>query len=126
MCSSSRQEPLQTAALRHDLERFHGKAATELSLRSLVEMGFTDTQADDIYEDVSKLRGSAAAHTLSTLTTLINTGFTASSVLKLLKKCPQLYTIKESQLQQRIAYLRKLGLLEGDCAAVYPNALKGG
>lgn len=77
-------------------------------------MGFTDTQAEQIYEDVFKVKGgSVAKHTLSTLTALSVLGLTPSSVLKLLQKCPQVYTIKEAQLQQRIDNLRKLGLVEG-------------
>ena len=78
-------------------------------------MGFTDTQAEQIYESVSKARGgSAAKHALSSLTALFVLGLNPSSVLKILEKCPELYTVKESQLQQRIGNLRKLGLVEGE------------
>lgn len=79
-------------------------------------MGFTDSQAQRIYEDTSKLRGGSAAckHALSTLTALFVLGLNPSSVLKLLEKCPELYTVRESLLQQRIGNLRKLGLVEGE------------
>ncbi|XP_056246415.1 transcription termination factor 4, mitochondrial isoform X2 [Seriola aureovittata] len=90
-------------------------------------MGFTDTQAEQIYEAVCKVRGgSAAKHALSTLAALFVLGLSPSSVLKLLQKCPQLYTVKESQLQQRIENLRKLGLVEGSLqrvVAYYPQIL---
>lgn len=77
-------------------------------------MGFTDTQAEQLHDTVSKLRGgSAAKHVLSTLTALFALGLNPSSVLKLLDKCPELYSVKEPQLQQRIDNLRKLGLGEG-------------
>ncbi|KAJ0011660.1 hypothetical protein NQD34_012635 [Periophthalmus magnuspinnatus] len=91
----------------------------ELSLRGLLDMGFTDTQAEHIYDTVGKSRGeSTAKHTLSTLSALIVLGLNPSSVLKLLEKCPELYSIKEAQLQQRIANLRKLGLVEGSLQRV--------
>ncbi|KAM3604118.1 uncharacterized protein V6R79_006659 [Siganus canaliculatus] len=90
-------------------------------------MGFTDTQAEHIYDAVSKVRGgSAAKHAVSTLTALFVLGLNPSSVLKLLEKCPELYTIKESQFSQRISNLRKLGLVEGSLqrvVAYYPQIL---
>lgn len=91
------------------------KPVPELSLRSLVGMGFTETQAEQIYDAVSKARGGRASkHALSTLSVLFVLGLNPSSVLKLLEKCPELYTVKETQLQQRIDNLRKLGLVEGE------------
>uniref|UniRef100_A0AAV2JUN4 Mitochondrial transcription termination factor 4 n=1 Tax=Knipowitschia caucasica TaxID=637954 RepID=A0AAV2JUN4_KNICA len=93
--------------------------SAELSLRGLLDMGFTDTQAEHIYETVYKSRGgNTAKNTLCTLSTLIVLGLNPSSVLKLLEKCPELYTVKEARLQQRIANLRKLGLLEGSLQRV--------
>ncbi|XP_055007727.1 transcription termination factor 4, mitochondrial isoform X2 [Boleophthalmus pectinirostris] len=91
----------------------------QISVRGLLDMGFTDTQAEHIYETVGKSRGeSTAKHTLSTLSALIVLGLNPTSVLKLLEKCPELYSIKEAQLQQRISNLRKLGLLEGSLQRV--------
>ncbi|KAK7945690.1 hypothetical protein WMY93_001418 [Mugilogobius chulae] len=91
----------------------------ELSMRGLLDMGFTDTQAEHIYDAVGKSkREDITKHTLSTLSTLIILGLNPSSVLKLLEKCPELYTVKETQLQQRIANLRKKGLLEGSLQRV--------
>ncbi|CAG07690.1 unnamed protein product [Tetraodon nigroviridis] len=49
-----------------------------------------------------------------------------ASVLKVIEKCPELYTVKEAQLQQRITNLRKLGLVEGSLQRVvvhYPQIL---
>ncbi|XP_076600398.1 transcription termination factor 4, mitochondrial isoform X1 [Chaetodon auriga] len=127
MCSSTSQSTLHSTHHSHELSRLSGTPDTGLSVCSLVEMGFTDTQAEQIYEDVSKIRGgSAATHALSTLTALFVLGLNPSSVLKLLNKCPELYTVKESQIQQRIANLRKLGLGEGSLQRVvahYPQIL---
>ncbi|XP_077371616.1 transcription termination factor 4, mitochondrial [Festucalex cinctus] len=89
-------------------------ADPELSVPSLLDMGFTPSQAEELYDSVCKAKGgSAATHCLPTLTLLFMLGLNPSSVLKLLTKCPDLYVIKESLLQQRISNLRKLGLVEG-------------
>jgi len=89
---------------------------TELLVRSLLDMGFTDTQAELLNDTVSKAKGSAAAaqQTLSALTALLVLGLNPSSVLKVLEKCPELYHVKESEFNQRINNLRKLGLVEGE------------
>ncbi|XP_068594329.1 transcription termination factor 4, mitochondrial [Cebidichthys violaceus] len=111
----------------HELGPQPREPVPQPSLRSLVDMGFTDSQAEQIHEATSKLRGgSAAHHALSTLTALFVLGLNPSSVLKLLEKCPELYTVKDSQLQQRIGNMRKLGLVEGSLQRVvshYPQIL---
>lgn len=98
----------------------HNQATSEeLSVRSLLDMGFSDSQVEHIYETISKSRGgSIAKHASSTLSTLIMLGLNPSSVLKLVDKCPELYNIKDSLLQQRIGNLRKLGLVEGSLQRV--------
>lgn len=119
-CSSIRQN-------NHNVSRVSEKPVTELSLQSLVDMGFTDTQAEQLYEAVSNVRGgSKARHALSTLTALFVLGLNPSSVEKLLQKCPELCTVKETQLQQRIGNLRKMGFVEGSLQRVvahYPQIL---
>lgn len=87
---------------------------SELSLSSVVEMGFTESQAERIYAVVSEFRGSNHKHALSALSALFVLGLNAASVLKVLEKCPELFTVKEAQLQQRITNLRKLGFVEGE------------
>ncbi|XP_061776144.1 transcription termination factor 4, mitochondrial isoform X1 [Nerophis ophidion] len=97
---------------------------TELSLQCLSDMGFTVSQAEEIYESVTN--PATAKHCSSTLTALFVLGLNPSSVVKLLSKCPELYTTKESLLQQRISNLRKLGLREGSLQRVvahYPAIL---
>lgn len=85
-------------------------------------MGFTETQAEHVHDTVSRFRGgSAAKRALSTLTALFVLGLNPSSVLKLLEKCPDLYAVKESQLEQRIGNLRKLGLVEGGIMLLWCN-----
>ncbi|KAM9349810.1 transcription termination factor 4, mitochondrial [Symphorus nematophorus] len=126
-CSSTNHSTLPSMQHTHELSPVSRRSVTELSLRSLADMGFTDPQAEQIYDAVSKLtRGGAAKHALTTLTALFVLGLNPSSVLKLLEKCPELYTVKESQLQQRIGNLRKLGLVEGSLqrvVAYYPQIL---
>uniref|UniRef100_H3C260 Mitochondrial transcription termination factor 4 n=1 Tax=Tetraodon nigroviridis TaxID=99883 RepID=H3C260_TETNG len=98
---------------------------SELALSSVVEMGFTDSQAEQICA-LSRFRGSNPKHALSTLTALFVLGLNPASVLKVIEKCPELYTVKEAQLQQRITNLRKLGLVEGSLQRVvvhYPQIL---
>ncbi|XP_029380789.1 transcription termination factor 4, mitochondrial isoform X2 [Echeneis naucrates] len=127
-CSVRRPELLCPSASRSfSLDRAPEKPVTEPSLQSLVDMGFTCTQAERIYESLSKVRrGGAAKNATSTLTALIVLGFNPASVLKVTETCPQLYTVREAQLQQRIDNLRKLGLVEGSLqrmVAHYPQIL---
>lgn len=88
---------------------------TKLSVSSLLDMGFTDSQAKHLYDSVSGMKGrKSGKQVLSTLTVLFVLGLNPSSVQHLLDKCPELYTVNDTQLQQRIALLRKLGLVEGE------------
>lgn len=93
----------------------------------LGEMGFTAMEAEQVLQAVSSRGGSAAKHCLSTVTGLIILGVNPSTVMKMLQKCPQLYTLKEADLQQRILNLRKLGLIEGEyrkcCCVLYTRGL---
>ncbi|KAK0131018.1 Transcription termination factor 4, mitochondrial [Merluccius polli] len=129
-------KPSSSSSTDHSLkpsQHDHGKSypgqpvARELSVRSFLDMGFTDTQAELLHDTVSKAKGSAAAQqTLTSLTALFVLGLNPSSVLKVLEKCPELHHIKESQLTQRINHLRKLGLVEGSLQRVvahYPQIL---
>lgn len=90
-------------------------------------MGFTDTQAEQVYETVTKGRGGHTDdYALATLTALFVLGLNPSTVLKVLEKCPELYKVKGTQFQQRITNLRKVGLLEGSLQRVvshYPQIL---
>ena len=81
-------------------------------------MGFTDTQAEQVCDAVTKSRGHSD-NALSTLTTLFVLGLNPSSVLKVLEKCPDLYKVNGTQFNQRIINLRKLGLLEGEGVHFY-------
>uniref|UniRef100_A0A672F579 Mitochondrial transcription termination factor 4 n=1 Tax=Salarias fasciatus TaxID=181472 RepID=A0A672F579_SALFA len=102
-------------------------SVSEPSLHSLAELGFTEAQAGQIHQAVSSLKKRGAGRdVLSSLTVMLVLGFNCSSVLKLLEKCPELCTVKEAQLQQRINNLRKLGLIEGSLqrtVAHYPDVL---
>lgn len=78
-------------------------------------MGFTEYQAEQLYDSVSRMKGgNAAKHVLSTLSVLFVLGLNPTTVHKLLDKCPELYTVKDVQLQQRITQLRHLGFVEGE------------
>ncbi|XP_019955135.2 transcription termination factor 4, mitochondrial [Paralichthys olivaceus] len=126
-CSSSSRSPLQSSHHNHRASLVSETPATELTPQALADMGFTETQAGQMFETVSRVRGGRAArHALSTLTALLALGLNPSSVLKLLQKCPEVCTTMESQLQQRIGNLRKLGLVEGSLQRVvahYPQIL---
>lgn len=114
-CSSDIQTTELSAGTNHEPRPPPGTPAPGLSVQSLRNMGFTDIQAELMWESVLKVRGgSVTKHALSTLTALFGLGLNTSSVLKLLQKCPELSTIKESQLQQRIGNLRKVGFVEGE------------
>lgn len=114
LCSSTSQSPLQSALHNHKPAAFPRQPVTELSRCALLDMGFTDIQAEEVYETVSKAKGAnASKHALSTLTALFVLGLNPSTVLKMLQKSPELYSVKDSQLHQRIGNLRKLGLVEG-------------
>ncbi|XP_077579856.1 transcription termination factor 4, mitochondrial [Stigmatopora nigra] len=105
----------------------HRTTSPELPLSSLLDMGFTPPQAEEIYQSLSKVRnGSATKNRSSTLMVLFMLGFNPSSVGKILTKCPDLYNIDQSLLKQRIDNLRKLGLVEGSLQRVvshYPAIL---
>ncbi|KAI5615328.1 transcription termination factor 4, mitochondrial [Silurus asotus] len=86
-------------------------------------MGFSEKQAVMVYDAANKNR---CKHDLPVLTVLFSLGLNPGTVLKVLEKCPELYSLKEAQLQQRVLNLRKLGLLEGSLQRVislYPRIL---
>lgn len=112
LCHPTNHEPLQPMQNKQGLGLLSNKS--ELSLTSVVEMGFTESQAEHICAVVSEFRGSHSKHSSSTLTALFGLGLNPASVFKMLEKCPELYTVNEAQLQQRIANLRKFGFVEGE------------
>ncbi|XP_010892897.1 transcription termination factor 4, mitochondrial [Esox lucius] len=98
----------------------------ELSLQALLDMGFTDTQADQMLEQATQGRAGQSEHATSTLMVLFVLGFKPSNVLKVLEKCPELFCVKGTHLEQRMDNLRRLGLLEGGLQRVvihYPQIL---
>lgn len=105
LCSSQLDPPQSTSALTVQHDR------RELIMQSLAEMGFSESQAKMVYEAANKTR---CKHDLPVLTVLFSLGLNPDTVLKILEKCPELYSHKEAQLQQRVMNLRKLGLLEGE------------
>lgn len=105
LCSSQLVPPLSTPA--QSVQR----GRRELTVQSLTEMGFSESQAEMVYEAADKNR---CKHDTPVLTVLFGLGLNPGSVLKVLEKCPELYSLKETQLQQRVMNLRKLGLLEGE------------
>lgn len=86
----------------------------ELSLRTLLDLGFTETQAEQISEGAAKSRGRrSVTHDTCTITALLALGLNSSSVVKIFDKCPALYTEKGEVVQQRIQNLWKHGVVEG-------------
>uniref|UniRef100_A0A4W5KI75 Mitochondrial transcription termination factor 4 n=1 Tax=Hucho hucho TaxID=62062 RepID=A0A4W5KI75_9TELE len=116
----------QTLHQHTDLSQLQLQPGRELSIQALLDMGFTDTQADQLLEAATKGRGGQSEHASSTLMALFVLGLNPSSVLKVLEKCPELFYVKGTQLQQRMDNLRRLGLLEGSLQRVvshYPQIL---
>lgn len=112
LCSTHNQT--STLHQHTDLSQLQLQPCRELSIRALLDMGFTDTQADQLLEAANKGRGGQSEHASSTLMALFVLGLNPSSVLKVLEKCPELFYVKGTQLQQRMDNLRRLGLLEGE------------
>ncbi|KAM9845096.1 transcription termination factor 4, mitochondrial [Aulostomus maculatus] len=120
LCSSSNQNNLLPSQPSQE-------PSSLLLLPRIKELGFTDTQAEQIYEYVNKARtGRAVERCVPTLTTLLVLGLSPSRMMNVLKKCPEIFTIQESLIQQRLSNLRKLGLVEGSLQRVvvhYPIIL---
>ncbi|XP_038817859.1 transcription termination factor 4, mitochondrial [Salvelinus namaycush] len=124
LCSTHNQT--STLHQHTDLSQLQLQPGRELSIRALLDMGFTDTQADQLLEAATKGRGGQSEYACSTLMALFVLGLNPSSVLKVLEKCPELFYVKGTQLQQRMDNLRRLGLLEGSLQRVvshYPQIL---
>ncbi|KAM9460519.1 transcription termination factor 4, mitochondrial [Salvelinus alpinus] len=124
LCSTHNQT--STLHQHTDLSQLQLQPGRELSIRALLDMGFTDTQADQLLEAATKGRGGQSEYASSTLMALFVLGLNPSSVLKVLEKCPELFYVKGTQLQQRMDNLRRLGLLEGSLQRVvshYPQIL---
>ncbi|XP_066508796.1 transcription termination factor 4, mitochondrial-like [Hoplias malabaricus] len=93
-------------------------SAKDPTTQPLTEMGFSETEAQVVYDSVGKNR---CQNYPPIVTDLIALGLKPSSVIKILEKNPELYVVKAAQLQQRIINLRKLGLLEGSLQKVIKN-----
>ncbi|XP_026781398.3 transcription termination factor 4, mitochondrial [Pangasianodon hypophthalmus] len=116
LCSSQLVPPLSPGSSPAQTVQ-HGRR--ELTIQSLAEMGFSESQAEMVYEAANKTR---CKHDVPVLTVLFSLGLN----LEILEKCPELYSLNEAQLQQRVLNLRKLGLLEGSLQRVishYPRIL---
>ncbi|XP_067308732.1 transcription termination factor 4, mitochondrial [Pseudorasbora parva] len=96
---------------------------TQLTLSSLLEMGFSETQAEKMHEGATKSRGK---HVPSVLTALFLLGLNPSRILKIMQKCPEVYSLKAADLHQRLDHLRKMGLVEGSLQRMishYPKVM---
>ncbi|KAF4117681.1 transcription termination factor 4, mitochondrial [Onychostoma macrolepis] len=99
------------------------RSGNQPTLCSLVEMGFSETQAKELHEGATKNRGK---HFPSVLTALLLLGLNPSTILKIMHKCPEVYSVKGADLQQRIDHLRKMGLVEGSLQRMishYPKVM---
>uniref|UniRef100_A0A672RR71 Mitochondrial transcription termination factor 4 n=1 Tax=Sinocyclocheilus grahami TaxID=75366 RepID=A0A672RR71_SINGR len=86
---STQQEPHQ-ANPSHTSQVTHSPG-NQLTLCSLLEMGFSETQAKEMHEGAMKSRGK---HVPSVLTALLLLGLNPSSILKIMQKCPEVYSLK--------------------------------
>ncbi|XP_023674328.2 transcription termination factor 4, mitochondrial [Paramormyrops kingsleyae] len=88
-------------------------------LPALVQLGFSEDQAELLLNGACNNRaGQTVALHLCGISHLVSLGLKSSSILKVLEKCPKLYRVKGTQMQQRIDNLRKLGLVEGSLQRV--------
>ncbi|XP_073705212.1 transcription termination factor 4, mitochondrial [Garra rufa] len=118
---SAQQEPHQ-ANPSHNGQVTH-RPGNQLTLCSLLEMGFSENQAKEMHEGATKSRGK---HVPSVLTALLLLGLNPSSILKILQTCPEVYSLKGADMQQRIDHLRKMGLVEGSLQRMishYPKVM---
>ncbi|KAL2097047.1 hypothetical protein ACEWY4_006254 [Coilia grayii] len=99
----------------------------QLSSRTLLDLGFTETQAESVCEGVIKALGKRSdSYDMSTIMALLVLGLNSSSIVKIFDKSPGLYAEKGPVVQQRIQNLSKLGLVEGCIQRVishYPQIL---
>ncbi|XP_016304562.1 transcription termination factor 4, mitochondrial-like isoform X1 [Sinocyclocheilus anshuiensis] len=115
-CSTHQANPSHSGQVTH-------RPGNQLTLCSLLEMGFSETQAKEMHEGATKSRGK---HVPSVLTALLLLGLNPSSILKIMQKCPEVYSLKGADLQQRIDHLRKMGLIEGSLQRMishYPKVM---
>lgn len=117
-CSTQQEhhQPSHTGQVPH-------RPGAQLTVRSLLEMGFSETQAEKMHEGTLKSRGKNIP---SILTVLLVLGLNPSSILKIMQKCPEVYSLKGAEIQQRIDNLRKMGLVEGSLQRVishYPKVM---
>ncbi|XP_028822782.1 transcription termination factor 4, mitochondrial [Denticeps clupeoides] len=99
------------------------RCSGQLDLHSLLEMGFTETQAEHLYSTFNTTQSKMGT---SVLTALMVLGLNHSTIVKILDRNPALYSLKGDQVQQRIENLWKLGLIEGSIQRVvsfYPQIL---
>uniref|UniRef100_A0A8C2GJU4 Mitochondrial transcription termination factor 4 n=1 Tax=Cyprinus carpio TaxID=7962 RepID=A0A8C2GJU4_CYPCA len=118
---STQQEPHQ--ANPSPISQVTHRPGNQLTLCSLLKMGFSETQAKEMHEGATKSRGK---HVQSVLTALLLLGLNPSSILKIMQKCPEVYSLKGADLQQRIDHLRKMGLVEGSLQRMisrYPKVM---
>ncbi|XP_065118132.1 transcription termination factor 4, mitochondrial [Paramisgurnus dabryanus] len=121
MSYSTRQESYQTRPSQAD--QVTQPPGVKLTVNSLLEMGFSEIQAEEMHESVLKSRGK---HVPSILTALLVLGLNPSSILKIMQKCPEVHSLKGEEIQQRVNHLRKMGLVEGSLQRVishYPKIM---
>ena len=118
LCSHAHESQTSRASAQQ-----HG---SELTLRILLDLGFTETQAEQVYEGVTRSLGKrSTTHDTSTITALLALGLNSSSIVKVFDKCPALYTEKGAVVQQRMQNLCKLGLVEGEWDSQLAGILQG-
>ncbi|XP_028681548.1 transcription termination factor 4, mitochondrial [Erpetoichthys calabaricus] len=104
-------------ALTQDLLDKYGQVSfkypnTELTICSLLDMGFIEEQVVNLFERTSTWDALLAADGLSNISLLIALDLNPMTIINLVEKCPELLCIKGNLLQKRINGLRKLGLVQ--------------
>ncbi|XP_030631601.1 transcription termination factor 4, mitochondrial [Chanos chanos] len=120
LCSVGKQESRPPGVGPHQSPR---RPDRDSFVQCLVNLGLTESQAEQVYERVTKTH---VKHDMSALTALAALGLNSSSIVKVLEKCPELLSLRAPEIQQRVGNLRKLGLLEGSLQRMvshYPHIL---
>ncbi|XP_067897894.1 transcription termination factor 4, mitochondrial [Heterodontus francisci] len=109
--------------LRHTAVKHFGKlnidaSALESVVESILQLGFSQIQVKQLLALNPRIAVQPPQKNLPALFMLNVLGLNPSSTIKILQKCPELFGVKDHQLQSRIDNLRKHGLGEGSLQRV--------
>ncbi|XP_078065328.1 transcription termination factor 4, mitochondrial isoform X2 [Mustelus asterias] len=110
-------------ALRQTAAKYFGKSDIDASgfesvAESILKLGFSQVQMKQLLALNPSIAVQPPQKSLPTLYMLNLLGLNQTSIIKVLENCPELFGVKEHQLQSRIDNLQKHGLGEGSLQSV--------